>query len=182
MDRGFYQLCLEKEVFFTGSKNPLVRLLHFYIEVYLNPSRYAIYLIRRMQYLNSLGGGKFKRLRVKLLHRRLLTTFNMQVSPNCQIGIGLHLPHPIGIVIGDAVKLGNNCSIYQNVTVGGARVGDVKKQNQPTIGNNCTIFAGAMVLGKVALADNSIVAANSVLLKDGNETGVYAGTPAKRVK
>ena len=64
----------------------------------------------------------------------------------------------------------------------GGRTGDVKKHNQPTIGDNVTIFAGAMGLGKLHVNDNSIIAANSVLLKDTEGSGVYAGSPARKVK
>lgn len=106
----------------------------------------------------------------------------MHISPYAQIGTGLHIPHPTSIVIGAKTVIGENFTIYQNTTIGGARTGDVKKGNQPKIGNNVTVFAGAMILGKVNVGDNVIIGANSVLLSDAEENGVYSGTPAKRVK
>ena len=113
---------------------------------------------------------------------KLVTKFGMHISPLAQIGIGIHLPHPTGIVIGNSVVIGDHCSIYQGCTIGGARVGDVKKCNQPVVGDNCILFSGSMILGAIHVADGCTVAANSVLLNSVDETGVYAGSPAKKVK
>lgn len=64
---------------------------------------------------------------------------------------------------------------------GGGKTGDVKKGNQPILGNNITVFAGAKVLGKIIIQDNCIIGAQSVVLKDAPEKSVLAGVPAKQV-
>lgn len=76
--------------------------------------------------------------------------------------------------------IGKNCSIYQNVTIGGANIGDAAKKQQPHIGDECTFFAGSMVLGNIFVSSNCVVGANSVLLEDAS-SGVYVGSPARLV-
>lgn len=181
MTKKEYKELLETEVFTSKSGNIFKKIFYRFTDLYLNPSHHAIYLIRKMQYVAS-QKGKLSFYRALWMQKRLLQKYSMHVSPFCKIGKGLHLPHPVGIVIGSSVVIGENCSVYQNVTLGGARTGDVKKKNQPTIANNCTIFSGAMVLGGVNVHEHCIIAANSVILKDTESPGVYAGSPAKKVK
>lgn len=146
-----------------------------------NPSINTIYLLRKMQYYAS-SNTPYGKIRTMQLKRKLLIRYGMHVSQHAQIGVGLRIPHPTSIVIGAKTVIGDNFTIYQNTTIGGRRTGDVKKGNQPLIGNNVTVFAGAMILGGVHVGDNVIIAANSVLMSDAEENGVYAGTPAKRVR
>lgn len=92
----------------------------------------------------------------------------------------IDFPHPIGIVIAENVKLGNNCVIYQNVTIGGkTRIG---KNGFPTIGDNVTIYAGACIIGDVKIGNNVIIGANAVVTKDIPNNCVVAGVPAKVIK
>lgn len=184
MTKQEYRELLEAEVFTIKNDTPkhfLSSLYYRFWGLYLDPSHHAVYLIRKMQYLAS-QKGLFRNYRTLWIRNKLIHKYGMHISPHCRIGKGLRLPHPVGIVIGKCVVIGDNCSIYQYVTLGGARTGDVKRDNQPAIGDDVTIFAGAMILGKIHVDDNTIVAANSVLLKDTNGSGVYAGTPAKKVK
>ena len=89
-------------------------------------------------------------------------------------------PHPVGIVIGNAV-IGENVVIYQNCTLGAKRVGDGKNGLFPHIGNNVRIFAGSIILGSINICDHVWIGANSVVVKDIDEPGVYAGSPARRI-
>lgn len=134
-----------------------------------------------MQYNGSIP-GKIHSYVTQRLHMKLATKFGIHISPNAKIGVGIHLPHPTSIVIGNSVVIGKRCSIYQGCTIGGARTGDAKKGNQPVIGDNCVLFSGSMILGNIHVADNCIIAANSVLLQDAYESGIYAGSPARKVK
>ena len=89
-------------------------------------------------------------------------------------------PHPIGIVIAEGAKLGQNCVIYQNVTIGGkTRVG---KNGFPTIGDNVIIYAGACIIGDVKIGNNVQIGANAVVTKDIPDNCVVAGIPAKIIK
>jgi serine O-acetyltransferase len=105
--------------------------------------------------------------------------YGVYISPNAVIGIGLKLPHPTGIVIGDGVVIGRNCIIYQQVTFGGARLGDAKDSNYPHIGDNVIFFAGAKIIGKISIKSNCIVGANSVVIKDVREGCTVVGIPAR---
>ena len=179
MNREEYHNYISEEVF-SGCKTIIVPLRLWRIKK-TDPQKLAIYYIRKMQYSNS-KTGKIHSYITQRLHMKLVQQFGIHISPNAQIGIGLHLPHPTSIVIGNSVVIGDHCSIYQGCTIGGARIGDVKKQNQPTIGDNCVLFSGSMVLGAINVVDGCTIAANSVLLNNANEPGVYAGSPARKVK
>ncbi|MCG9556004.1 serine O-acetyltransferase [Vibrio kanaloae] len=85
------------------------------------------------------------------------------------------LPHPIGIVIGHDVKLGEGCTIYQNVTIGSATT----KAPQPTLGNNVTVYANAVLIGPIHIGDNAVIGANSVVNQDVPPNATVAGAPAK---
>ncbi len=84
-------------------------------------------------------------------------------------------PHPVGIVIGHKVKLGMNCTIYQNVTIGNSG----RDSAQPTLGNNVTIYANAVVIGSIHIGDNAIVGANSVVTADVPANSTVVGSPAR---
>ena len=112
------------------------------------------------------------------LCRKLILKYGCFIGPNAKIGIGIKFPHPNGIVIGDGTKIGNNCIIYQQVTLGGRSIGDAQKGNYPRVGNNVVIFAGAKIIGGINIADNVIVGANSVVNKDMPADSIVAGVPA----
>jgi serine O-acetyltransferase len=109
---------------------------------------------------------------------RLLT--GVEIHPGAKIGKGLVIDHGMGVVIGETAEIGDNCTIYQGVTLGGTGK-DVGKRH-PTIGNNVLIGAGAKVLGPLTIGDNTKIAANAVVLENisGNSTAV--GIPAKVVR
>ena len=179
MDKKMFYKCIDAEILRFLPKLKLPRFIKLLLIINLEPSCRAIYYIRKMQYYSKSKFFIF-RLLSRLYNVKLVREFGICIGADSQIGIGLHIPHPTSIVIGGSVKIGKNFSIYQNCTVGGARTGDVKKGNQPTIGDNVTLFSGSMILGRITVADNITIGANSVLLKDALSEGVYVGNPAKR--
>lgn len=178
MTKSEYKNLVDYEV--LKSDHYRVRGICLFKEIMLNPSRAAVYYVRKMQYYAG-KTGYINSLIVKLLHVKLNKHFGMCISPDVKIGKGLHFPHPTGIVLGSASVIGENCSIYQNVTVGGARIGDAKSNNQPLIGDDVILFSGSMVLGSVKVADRVTLGANSVLLHDADRSGIYVGSPARRI-
>ena len=162
---------------FGGKKVTLPWLRLLYMRM-ISPSVDAIYLIRKYQIL--LHSNKCK-LRTAWLQNKLVRKYGIFVGTT-QIDIGLHLPHPNGIIFGKNVKLGKNARVFQQVTFGGKVRGDAKKGNQPSIGDDCEFYKGATVLGKIHVADRTLVGANAVLLQDTVEDGVYVGTPARNIK
>ena len=90
------------------------------------------------------------------------------------------IDHGAGVVIGETAEIGDNCTLYQGVTLGGTGK-DVGKRH-PTLGNNVMVGAGAKVLGPIVIEDNSKVAANAVVLKDIAENSTAVGIPARVVR
>lgn len=104
----------------------------------------------------------------------------IEIHPAATIGKGLVIDHGSGVVIGETAEIGDNCTIYQGVTLGGTGK-DVGKRH-PTLGNNVMVGAGAKVLGPLHIGDNTKIAANAVVLDEIPENCTAVGIPAKIVK
>lgn len=104
----------------------------------------------------------------------------IEIHPGATIGKGLMIDHGMGVVIGETAEIGDNCTIYQGVTLGGTGK-DVGKRH-PTLGNNVMVGAGAKVLGPFQIGDNTKIAANAVVLKEMPENSTAVGIPAKVVR
>ncbi|MEG1998207.1 MAG: serine O-acetyltransferase EpsC, partial [Clostridiales bacterium] len=96
------------------------------------------------------------------------------------IGNNLFIDHGMGIVIGETAEIGDNCTIYHGVTLGGTGK-DIGKRH-PTIGNNVLIGAGAKVLGPFTVGHNSQIGANSVVLKEIPPDTTVTGIPGRAVR
>jgi len=86
----------------------------------------------------------------------------------------------MGVVIGETTEIGDNCVIYQGVTLGGT--GKDKGKRHPTLGNNVMVGSGAKVLGPFKVGDNSKIAANAVVLDEVPPNSTCVGVPARVVK
>lgn len=84
------------------------------------------------------------------------------ISPKADIGKNIMLPHPIGIVIGEGVKIGDNCTIYQNVTLGRK---NKDAAEYPTIEDDVTIYCNSTVVGDVTIGNGTVIGCNSIVLK-----------------
>ena len=104
----------------------------------------------------------------------------IEIHPGATIGKGLMIDHGMGVVIGETAEIGDNCTIYQGVTLGGTGK-DVGKRH-PTLGDNVLVGAGAKVLGPFEIGDNVKIAANAVVLKEIPEQSTAVGIPAKVVR
>ncbi len=104
----------------------------------------------------------------------------IEIHPGATIGKRLVIDHGMGIVIGETTEIGDDCLIYQGVTLGGT--GKDTGKRHPTIGNNVLIGCGAKVLGPFKVGDNSRVAANAVVLSEIPEDCTAVGAPARVVK
>lgn len=104
----------------------------------------------------------------------------IEIHPGAKIGKGLLIDHGMGVVIGETAEIGDNCTIYQGVTLGGTGK-DVGKRH-PTLGDNVMVGAGAKILGPVKIGSGSKVAANAVVLHEVPENCTAVGIPAKVVR
>ena len=101
-----------------------------------------------------------------------------EIHPEASIGSRIYFPHPVGIVIGQGVKIGNDALIFQNVTLGGRR--DTSGNLfYPTLHNNVTVYCHSCILGNVEIGSNSIVGACSLVLSSSPDNSVIYGSPAK---
>ena len=104
----------------------------------------------------------------------------IEIHPGAKIGKRLFIDHGAGVVIGETTEIGDDCTLYQNVTLGGTGK-DVGKRH-PTLGNNVLVGAGARVLGPFKIGDNSKIAANAVVLEEVPPNCTAVGVPARVVK
>ena len=100
---------------------------------------------------------------------------NILVHSTSKIGKNLYLPHPYNIIIGEGAVIGNNCSIYHEVTIG------QNKGKYPHLKDNVIVYPGAKIVGGITVGDNAIVGANSVVNRDVPDNSIVMGVPAKVV-
>ena len=120
-----------------------------------------------------------------VLSARALSQFTkfltgIEIHPGATIGRGLFIDHGSGVVIGETTIIGDNCTIYQGVTLGGT--GKQTGKRHPTLGNGVMVGAGAKVLGPVEIGDNSKIAAGAVVLANIPENSTAVGIPARVVR
>ena len=111
----------------------------------------------------------------------------IEIHPGAKIGKNLFIDHGMGVVIGETSEIGDNVTIYHNVTLGGSSPSiDSERQRHekrhPTIGNDVVIGSGAQIIGPIKVGNNSRIAANAVVVKDVPENATMVGIPAKAVK
>lgn len=103
----------------------------------------------------------------------------IEIHPGAKIGKRLFIDHGMGIVIGETAEIGNDCTIYHQVTLGGT--GKDKNKRHPTIGNNVMIGAGSKVLGPITIGNNVKIGAGAVVLHDISNNVTVVGVPSDRV-
>jgi len=108
---------------------------------------------------------------------RLIT--GIEIHPGAQIGRGLLIDHGMGTVIGETTEIGDNCTLYQGVTLGGT--GKQTGKRHPTLGDNVVVGVGASILGAIAIGDNSLIGAGAVVLHPVPADSTAVGVPAKLV-
>ena len=104
----------------------------------------------------------------------------IEIHPGARIGKCLFIDHGMGIVFGETTVIGDNCTIYHGVTLGGT--GKDHGKRHPTIGNNVLISCGAKVLGPFRVGDNARIASNAVVLSEVPEDATAVGIPAQIVR
>ncbi len=104
----------------------------------------------------------------------------VEIHPAAKIGKGLFIDHGMGVVIGETTEIGDDCTLYQNVTLGGT--GKDHGKRHPTLGNRVMVGAGAKVLGPFLVGDNARVAAGAVVLSTVPPDATAVGVPARVVK
>lgn len=130
--------------------------------------RLGYYFIRKQ---NSISNFIVVLLRSKQIKKR-----NCFFSYHSKIGRNLNLPHPLSIVIGDGVQIGNNVTIYQGVTIG---VKDSTLDGYPVIEDNVIIYANSIVVGSISIGENSIVGGLTLVNQNFESNSKIYGIPGK---
>ena len=156
--------------------NKIIKLIQYKVQHY-NPNKY-------WKYRNKFITTNSKMLKIYYLYKiKKMDAFN-----NASMGTNFEksatfvtppiFPHGIGgIVISQHAKIGKECVIYHQVTIGSK-----DDKTGPTIKNNVTIYPGAKIIGNITIGNNCIVGANSVVTKSFGDNLVIAGVPAKIIK
>ena len=123
------------------------------------------------------------RWRLKLLARVLaqLTRWltGIEIHPGATIGNRFFIDHGMGVVIGETAEIGDDCTLYHGVTLGGTSWEKAKRH--PTLGKNVVVGAGAKILGPITIGDDARVGSNSVVVKDVPAGATVVGIPGRIV-
>lgn len=153
------------------AKNPLSVFLTFFFNM-----SFRLVLNYRIGHYLHINRNPLFSLLILWLKKRQIKKYGCDISYQCNIGINIKFPHPLGIVIGNGAIIKNNVMIWQNVTLGS--IGNENK-SYPTIENNVKLYANSQILGNITVSENAKVGASSVLLTDLPENKTAVGIPAK---
>ncbi len=108
---------------------------------------------------------------------RLFT--GIEIHPGAVIGQRFFIDHGMGVVIGETAEIGNDCTLYHGVTLGGTSWQAGKRH--PTLGNNVVVGAGAKILGPIKINDNARIGSNAVVVKEVHKDTTVVGVPGREV-
>lgn len=142
-----------------------------------DPSRRLLRALRRREAAAARRGplAAMSRRWWALQHRFWSVVAQAEIHPGCRIGGGLLIPHPNGIVIHPEARIGPNCLLFQQVTLGTRGPGT----GAPTLGGHVDVGAGARILGPVTIGDHAVIGANAVVTTDVPAGCVAVGVPAR---
>jgi serine O-acetyltransferase len=147
------------------------------LEIFLcYPGFHAILLHRFAHRLHDAGVPLAPRVISQV--SRLMT--GIEIHPGAQIGRRFFIDHGMGVVIGETTIIGDDCLLYQGVTLGGT--GKEKGKRHPTLGNHVVIGTGAKVLGNITIGDHVRIGAGSVVLKAVPDHSTVVGIPGRIVR
>ena len=135
--------------------------------------------LRNHRKANWLFRHNFKFL-ARAMSQRCAHKTGIEIHPGATIGRRVCIDHGTGIVIGETTEIGNDCIIYQGVTLGGT--GKDTGKRHPTIGNGVLIGAGAKVLGPINIGNNVKIASGAVVVKDVDDNCTVVGVPGRIVR
>lgn len=174
MFRGIKELYLDAKN--ISDKDPASRNVLYVILLY--PGFHALLFYRIAHFFSNINLKFIARFISQIA--RFLT--GIEIHPGAKIGKRLFIDHGIGIVIGETTTIGDGCTIYHGVTLGGT--GKDKFKRHPDLGNNVIVGCGAKVLGPIKIGNNVKIGANAVVLKDIPDNSTVVGVPGavKKIK
>ena len=164
---------VKEEIAIIRERDPAI---HSNMEVFLYPSFKVMLSYRRAHKLYKKGHYFWARFSSQRAARRT----GIEIHPGAEIGKGFFIDHGSGVIIGETTIIGDNCTLYQGVTLGGT--GKEHGKRHPTLGNNVMVSAGAKILGSFKIGDNSKIGAGSVVLEEVPPNSTVVGVPGRVVK
>lgn len=162
-----------EEINTIKERNPAIKSN---LEVFLYPSFKAILYYKISHYLYM----KKHYFLARYISEKAKKKTGIEIHPGAKIGKKLFIDHGIGVVIGETAIIGDNVTMYHEVTLGGT--GKDNGKRHPTIGDNVMIGAGAKLLGPFIVGENVKIGAGAVVLSDIPKNTTVVGVPAKVVK
>ncbi len=164
---------IKEDISCVLDRDPAARNTFEIITTY--PGVHAIIMHR---FSHALWGRGFKWFaRVLSNVARLFT--GIEIHPGAVIGRRFFIDHGMGVVIGETAEIGDDCSLYHGVTLGGTSWKPGKRH--PTLGNNVVVGAGAKILGPITLHDGVRVGSNAVVIKEVPPNATVIGVPGREV-
>lgn len=164
---------VKEEIAIIRQRDPAI---HSSMEVFLYPS-FKVMIHYRLAHRLYLKKHYFW---ARWISQRAARKTGIEIHPGAQIGKGFFIDHGNGVIIGETTIIGDNVTMYQGVTLGGT--GKESGKRHPTIGNNVMISAGAKVLGSFTIGDNCKIGAGSVVLEAVPDNCTVVGVPGRIVK
>lgn len=154
-----------------SNKDPASKNVVYVILLY--PGFHILVFHRIAHFLSNF---KFKFI-ARLISQLARFLTGIEIHPGAKIGKRLFIDHGMGIVIGETTTIGDNCTIYHGVTLGGT--GKNKCKRHPDLGNNVIIGCGAKILGPIKIGDNVKIGANAVVLRNIPDNSTVVGVPGQ---
>src|SRR5713226_3156516 len=112
---------------------------------------------------------------------RMLT--GIEIHPGAKIGRRLFIDHGMGVVVGETAEIGDDCTLYHGVTLGGTRPSREQggQKRHPTIGNDVIVGSGAQVLGPIRVGDGARIGSAAVVVKEVPDGATMVGNPARQI-
>jgi len=120
------------------------------------------------------------KLLARLISQEARKNTGIEIHPGAKIGKRCFIDHGMGVVIGETTEIGDDCTLYQGITLGGT--GKEKGKRHPTLGNRVVVSSGAKVLGPFKVGDDVKIGSGSVVLKEIPSGCTVVGVPGKVVK
>lgn len=147
------------------------------LEVFLLYSGFRAVCLYRVAHWFQLHNRK---LIARYISQRARHKTGVEIHPAAKIGKGLFIDHGMGVVIGETAEIGDYCTLYQGVTLGGT--GKDQGKRHPTLGDHVMVGSGAKILGPFKVGDNARVAAGAVVLSEVPPGATAVGVPARIVR
>jgi serine O-acetyltransferase len=142
------------------------------IEVILT---YPGFQARQLHRLTHALHGREQRVLARVIAHVGRTVTGIEIHPGAKIGEGFFIDHGMGVVIGETAEIGNNCHLYQGVTLGGTST--KREKRHPTLEDNVSVGAGAKIIGNVTVGENASIGAGSVVVTNVPPNATVVGVP-----